>query len=160
MPSLPYAVLLLVTMFISSFAGWRTFATSAVIGADWVIFNAAWWDISPAALSSSMGAEFSHTDIWALTDLAAMVAVVCIAPYRLWSFAIAGFLLLQIGIYGLLDAGTPWSMVTVVLDALFLAQLAVLSGKGGRRCGNSLRSVWAAFSSLLLGPHRAPCQGG
>lgn len=155
MPSTPYAAVLLWVMFFASFAGWRAFATSVVIAADWVLFNAPYWGFSPG---TAVGLRY--TDTWALTDLAALVAVLYIAQWRWWGFAIAGLLLSQIWIYALIDAGAAFAPLSILLDALFIAQMAVLFMVGGRHCGNSLLHIWSVLSRVLRTSLWSPCKGG
>lgn len=155
MPSLPFAVLLLAAVLCSSFGGRRAFAIGMVIAADWVLYNAPWWGYDPA---TAIGLRY--TDGWAVVDLLALIAVLSIAQWRWWGFAIAGILLVQIWIYALIDAGVAFTPASKALDALFLAQLTVLFMAGGRGCGGCLLHLWTIFHRLLRVPGRSPCEGG
>lgn len=162
MPSLPYAVLLFASVLLASCAGKRAFAVGMVITAVWVSYNAAWWwpSASPAALAYLAGVEMTHAEAWALTDLLAVIVIIPASGYRWWGFALAGVLLMQMVAYALIEAGAAFAPSSIVLDALFLAQLAVLFMVGGKHRDRLLLSLRGILHRLRRSIPQAQCSGG
>lgn len=160
MPSLPYAIALFVALLCAIAGGRRTFAAGMVITAGWVLFNAAWWDNSPAALSG-----IDPIDIWCLTTLLIGGTILWIARDAWWSIALWGILTLQMVLHVLYQySGLAWKPYNTALDALFLALLSVLMMAGGGKIVDMVsilaRTVWHHLNPLSPASAKSQKQTG
>lgn len=156
MASLPYGLILLAAVLCSAFGGRLAFASGSVVLAGWVLFIAAWWEHSPAAMINMAGIDASHMDVWAVTDLLAGWTILVLAAPRWWAFALWGMLTAQMMLHCAHQyAGLDYAPYATGLDTLFVGQVAVLfmTGRGRiadllsvclHRGWHVLRAAWPA----------------
>lgn len=127
MPSLPYAIALTVALLCAVAGGRRAFAAGMAITAGWVLYNAAWWDYSPAALTG-----LGSVDIWCVTTVVLSTFILTIGWRQWWSYAMWGVFCAQMTLHCAYQFNAlDWTPYSKALDALFLALLAVLYAVGG-----------------------------
>lgn len=106
------------------------FLSGLTILAGWLLYVAAWTPYAPAIWLP----WFSHTDIWAMTDLAIAAVILGVARDRWWAMALWGLLFTQILSHVCYQFfGLDFATYSTMLDALFLGQLSVFFMLGGGR---------------------------
>lgn len=150
MASLPYAVPLLLAVLYASLSNKRAFAVGTVMTAGWLLYIAAWWEYSPAAIFSMSGIYVDHQDVWAMTDMAVAIYIVLKANRTKWAGGLFWLLVAQVTFHCFYKyAGLSAGLYETALNTTFLAQVAALFMAGGRRSADRLLDIldhaWHVF---------------
>lgn len=150
MANLPYAVPLLAAVLYASLSNERAAAVGTVMMAGWLLYIAAWWEYSPAAIFSMSGVYIDHQDAWAITDMLVAIYVVLKANGTRWACALFWILVLQVAFHCFYKyAGLSAGLYETALNTTFLAQVAALFMAGGRKSADRLFDIFAHSRHVL-----------
>lgn len=143
---------------VSHFAreGRRCATTAAwVILVNWLLFVWPWVHApsSPAFIVSEYGPYTRQEDMWALTDLLSLVAIVWVCRGHWWSPAIWISYLCTLTVFAMAFLqGIEYTEYSVFLDAALVVQLAVIFTIGGPGCADYLSHRWHRLRGVVRSP--------
>lgn len=117
---------------------------SWVVFANWALFASAWYEsIAPAFALDRIGIYMPPEDIWSLTDLTSLCAIIyacrrCWWAPLLWTPYLVCLCMYAVAWVNSLD----YMDYKEVLDGALLVQLAVLFTLGGDACADYLSRRW------------------
>ncbi len=152
-----FAVLCVVALVVSHFAqeergcvvhaGW-------VLLINWLLFASPWIyaPASPAFLLADIGLPAEPQDMWAIADLASMIAVAVRCRHVWWGPMLWSVYMVTLCMHAVAWAnGLEYLEYKAVLDASLVMQLAILFMLGGGGCADYLSDLWGRVRVLLLG---------
>lgn len=132
------------------------FASGLVILLGWALFNLTWTDYAPDLLLAEMGIRSNYVDIWSITDMVAGAAILFFGMTRWWALAVYALLLTQVFfhcVYRFYEI--DFAAYSMILDGLFLGQVAVIFLIGGGKCGDYLLDLFNNARDVFRSPQAA-----
>lgn len=136
---------------------------SRVLLVNWLLFASYWIyaPLSPAFMAygagQAMGLDLpvKHEDMWAIADLASMIAVAVRCRHVWWGPMLWSVYMVTLCMHAVAWAnGLEYLEYKAVLDASLVMQLAILFMLGGGGCADYLSAVWRRFRRVGVGARR------
>lgn len=127
--------------------------TAGALAVNWLLFASFWIyaPLSPAFLLYDVGIQVKHEDMWAITDLASLVAVGWRCRNVWWSPILWSVYLVTLTMHVIAWANDLMYLdYDEVLDAALIIQLAVIFMLGGGGCADRLLGAWSNVRIRLL----------
>lgn len=127
------------------------FAAWVLLG-NWLAFSMPWIyaPASPAFIASSLGIYMPNIDMWALADLASLVAVSVRCRNAWWSPLLWVPYLITLTMHTIAWCNQlEYIDYRAVLDASLVMQLAVIFTLGGGGCADRLSDLWGLRGVVL-----------
>lgn len=136
----------------------RAVLAGLLILIGWGLWVCSYGPNSPAGLLYRLGVkDIEHSDVWAMVDALTSTAILAMAYHTRWGWGLWGAIVCQIVMHGANRyGGLPYPAYLTALDALFLAQLAILFSVGGRGCADTLSAICRHGRHVLRSPRSTP----
>jgi hypothetical protein len=146
-----FGVMCVAALVVATFAreqrGFAVFAGSVIL-LNWALFVTPWVcnELSLAHLLKLVGAPATHEDMWALTDLLSMTALVVVGRNIWWSAILWSVYFAMLAMHAVAYINDlQYVEYKGVLNAGLIVQLAVLFVVGGDGCADYLSRCWRVY---------------